>query len=178
MQVYHGHGTQAASPIRSPGIRPQAYTYHHQPFAYFAEYAAGTPGKAEHLKDERDMMRQDATGGDVLPANRTDDEHPGYANLVYGDDHVALVIRAIQNSFIWDHYRYNKQLSGGKVITCQVAVFLLRVRRVFDVWPEHNQRLRAWFSPEIAAKLVAEKGLSDILLGLTPTVLALGKEVV
>jgi 8-oxo-dGTP pyrophosphatase MutT (NUDIX family) len=76
------------------------------------------------------------------------------------------------------HYRYNKQLSGGKVITCQVAVFLLRVRRVFDVWPEHNQRLRAWFSPEIAAKLVAEKGLSDILLGLTPTVLALGKEVV
>jgi hypothetical protein len=49
---------------------------------------------------------------------------------------------------------------------------------VFDVWPEQNQRLRAWFSPEIAAKLVAEKGLSDILLGLTPTVLALGKEVV
>jgi phospholipase C len=49
------------------------------------------------------MMRQDATGGDVLPTNRTDDEHPGYANLVYGDDHVALVIRAIQNSFIWDH---------------------------------------------------------------------------
>jgi 8-oxo-dGTP pyrophosphatase MutT (NUDIX family) len=76
------------------------------------------------------------------------------------------------------HYRYNKRLSGGKVITCQVAVFLLRVRRVFDVWPEQNQRLRAWFSPEIAAKLVAEKGLSDILLGLTPTVLALGKEVV
>jgi 8-oxo-dGTP pyrophosphatase MutT (NUDIX family) len=76
------------------------------------------------------------------------------------------------------HYRYNKRLSAGKVITCQVAVFLLRVRRVFDVWPEQNQRLRAWFSPEVAAKLVTEKGLSEILLGLTPTILALGKEVV
>ena len=54
---------------------------------------------------------------------------------------------------------------------------LLRVRRVLDVWPEQNQRLRAWFSPEIAANLVAEKGLSEILVELTPTVLALGAEV-
>jgi 8-oxo-dGTP pyrophosphatase MutT (NUDIX family) len=75
------------------------------------------------------------------------------------------------------HYRYNKRLPTGKVITCQVAVYLLRVRRVLDVWPEQNQRLRAWFSPEIAANLVAEKGLSEILVELTPTVLALGAEV-
>jgi 8-oxo-dGTP pyrophosphatase MutT (NUDIX family) len=76
------------------------------------------------------------------------------------------------------HYRYNKRFAAGKVITCRVAVFLLRVRRVLDVWPEQNQRLRAWFSPEIAAELVAEKGLSAILLELTPNVLALGEEVV
>ena len=30
-----------------------------------------------------------------------DDEHPGYASLVQGDDHAALLIQAIQNSFIW-----------------------------------------------------------------------------
>ena len=74
------------------------------------------------------------------------------------------------------HYRYNKRFPVGKVVTCQVAVFLLRVRRVLDVWPEQNQRLRAWFSPEIAAKLVSEKGLSAILLKLTPTVLRLARE--
>ena len=83
-----------------------SFIYHHQPFAYFAEYAVGTPGQAEHLKDERDMMR--AIDNRTLPAVTfyqpigADDEHPGYANLVHGDDHVALVVRAIQNSFIWD----------------------------------------------------------------------------
>jgi 8-oxo-dGTP pyrophosphatase MutT (NUDIX family) len=74
------------------------------------------------------------------------------------------------------HYRYSKRFPVGKVVTCRVAVFLLRVRRVLDVWPEQNQRLRAWFSPEIAAELVSEKGLSAILLKLTPTVLRLARE--
>jgi phospholipase C len=83
-----------------------SYIYHHQPFTYFAEYAEGTPGQAEHLKDERDMMR--AIEDRTLPAVSFyqpiggDDEHPGYANLMQGDDHVALIVRAIQNSFIWD----------------------------------------------------------------------------
>jgi phosphonoacetate hydrolase len=42
------------------------FIYHHQPFAYFADYAAGTPGRAEHLKDERDMLR--AIRDRTLPA--------------------------------------------------------------------------------------------------------------
>ena len=34
------------------------FIYHHQPFAYFChDYADGTPERAEHLLDERDMMR-------------------------------------------------------------------------------------------------------------------------
>jgi 8-oxo-dGTP pyrophosphatase MutT (NUDIX family) len=71
------------------------------------------------------------------------------------------------------HYLYKKRLAPGKLVTCRVVVFLLRVRREFDVWPEREQRVRAWFSPEVAATLVAEKGLAAILRGLTPNALFL-----
>ena len=71
------------------------------------------------------------------------------------------------------HYLYKKRLAPGKLVTCRVAVFLLRVRREFDVWPEREQRVRAWFSPEVAATLVAEKRLAAILRGLTPNALLL-----
>ena len=88
------------------GHPDQSFIYHHQPFAYFPEYAKGTPGQTEHLKDERDMMR--AIEDRTLPAVTfyqpigANDEHPGYATLMQGDYHVALIVRAIQNSFIWD----------------------------------------------------------------------------
>ena len=71
------------------------------------------------------------------------------------------------------HYLYKKRLAPGKLVTCRVAVFLLRVRREFEVWPEREQRVRAWFSPEVAATLVAEKGLSAILRGLAQKALLL-----
>ena len=79
---------------------------HHQPFVYFADYAAGTPGRAEHLKDGRDMRR--AIRDRTLPAVSfykpigADNEHPGYASLVRGDYHAASIIYQVQQSFIWD----------------------------------------------------------------------------
>jgi phospholipase C len=82
------------------------FIYHHQPFAYFADYAAGTAGRTEHLKDERDMLR--AIRERTLPAVTfykpigADDEHPGYASLVRGDYHAASIIYQIQHSFIWN----------------------------------------------------------------------------
>jgi phospholipase C len=82
------------------------FVYHHQPFTYFADYAAETPGRAEHLKDERDLLR--AIRERTLPAVSfykpigADNEHPGYASLVRGDDHVASIIYQVQKSFIWD----------------------------------------------------------------------------
>ena len=82
------------------------FIYHHQPFAYFADYADGTPERAEHLLDERDMMRAIRTR--TLPAVTfykpigADDEHPGYASLVRGDYHTAQIIDEIQRSQIWN----------------------------------------------------------------------------
>jgi phospholipase C len=82
------------------------FVYHHQPFAYFADYAAGSAGAAEHLKDERDMLM--AINDRTLPAVSfykplgSDDEHPGYANISRGDNHAAWLVQMIRNSFIWN----------------------------------------------------------------------------
>ena len=82
------------------------FIYHHQPFAYFADYADGTPERAEHLLDERDMIGAIRTG--TLPAVTfykpigADDQHPGYASLVRGDYHTAQIIDEIQRSPIWN----------------------------------------------------------------------------
>jgi phospholipase C len=82
------------------------FEIHHQPFIYFANYADGTAAKKEHLKDEKDMMA--ALAGKSLPSVvffkpfGEDDEHPGYASLSRGQQHVADLVGAIQKSPYWD----------------------------------------------------------------------------
>ena len=63
-------------------------------------------------------------------------------------------------------YSYAKRLSTGQTINCWVDVYLLRVQAELNAWPEMAQRVRAWFSPQVAATLVAERALANILLGL------------
>jgi len=81
------------------------FQYHHQPFAYYANYADGTAGRADHLKDEQDFYT-DVVGG-KLPAVSfvkplgPDNEHPGYATLLTGQQHVADLVSTIQNSAYW-----------------------------------------------------------------------------
>ena len=98
---YSGGYADAVAGHPDPSFIP-----HHQPFTYFADYAEGTAGRAEHLFDERDMIRAIRTR--TLPAVSfykpigVDDEHPGYADLVRGDSHAAQIIDEIEKSFIWD----------------------------------------------------------------------------
>lgn len=81
------------------------FQFHHQPFAYFANYADGTPGRAAHLRDEQDFLR--ALGSNDLPAVSfvkplgDDNEHPGYASLQRGQQHVADLVNAVKNSPYW-----------------------------------------------------------------------------
>jgi acid phosphatase len=81
------------------------FQYNHQPFAYFAKYANGTPGQAAHLHDEQDFLR--AAHDNTLPAVAfvkpagADDEHPGYASLARGQQHVADLVKAVQQSPAW-----------------------------------------------------------------------------
>jgi phospholipase C len=82
------------------------FQFHHQPFAYFANYADDTPGRATHLKDESDYYTDVLSG--QLPAVTfikplgPNNEHPGYATLLNGQQHVADLVAAIQNSKYWN----------------------------------------------------------------------------
>jgi phospholipase C len=82
------------------------FQFNHQPFAYFANYANGTPGQAAHLKDETDFLNDLTTG--QLPAVSfvkplgQDNEHPGYTNLIQGQAHVDKLVQAVQNSPYWN----------------------------------------------------------------------------
>ncbi len=81
------------------------FQFHHQAFAFYANYADGTPARADHLRDEVDFYT-DVAGG-KLPAVvfikplGADNEHPGYATEQNGQLHVADLVSTIQNSQYW-----------------------------------------------------------------------------
>jgi phospholipase C len=81
------------------------FQFHHQPFAYFAKYAVGTPGGKAHLKDEKDFI--DGIEKGLLPAvsffkpSGEDNEHPGYASVLAGEYHTALLVKLIERSTLW-----------------------------------------------------------------------------
>jgi 8-oxo-dGTP pyrophosphatase MutT (NUDIX family) len=60
-------------------------------------------------------------------------------------------------------YVYEKDLGGGANARVEVGVFLLRVSRQLENWPEQAERETQWFDPEQAADLVSEPGLAAIL---------------
>ena len=61
-----------------------------------------------------------------------------------------------------DTFYYEKRLAK-KVDLCQVRVFLFRVERQLDNWPEKDQRETQWFDAYEAASLVDEGGLAEII---------------
>lgn len=78
---------------------------HHQPFNYFSKYAPGTAERAAHLKDYTDLVAQIQTN--TLPAvvfykpQGSHNEHPGYADVLAGDIHIADLVGKIQASAAW-----------------------------------------------------------------------------
>jgi phospholipase C len=83
------------------GHAPATFQFHHQPFAYFAPYADGTPAKKEHLKDETEFIAAAKAG--TLPSVSfvkpvgANNEHPGYANLAAGENHTVDLINEVLN---------------------------------------------------------------------------------
>jgi acid phosphatase len=87
------------------------FQFHHQPFGYYAKYAPfnadgtlnpATTGPAAHLQDEQ-VFLSDLSAG-TLPSVSfvkplgPDNEHPGYASLSQGQQHVADLVSAVQRS--------------------------------------------------------------------------------
>ncbi len=63
-------------------------------------------------------------------------------------------------------YTYDKGFGAERPpLPCQVAVYGLHVAALSDRFPEKKQRRRKWFSPDKAARKVAEPGLQALLAG-------------
>jgi phospholipase C len=81
------------------------FQYHHQPYAYFANYADGTAAKKEHLLDEQAFIDAVETGtlravSFVKPLGPLN-EHPGYADVMSGQKHIMRLVDAIMASPQW-----------------------------------------------------------------------------
>jgi len=81
------------------------FQFHHQPFAYFANYADGTAGRAQHLKDETEFTAAARAGklpavSFVKPVGELN-EHPGYANVLSGEQHTMELLAALRSSPQW-----------------------------------------------------------------------------
>jgi phospholipase C len=99
------------------------FQFHHQAFAYYTKYAPfqtaptanytstpplnpATTGPNGHLQDETQFLvdlQNNSVPAVVFikPAGRNN-EHPGYTDVVQGQQHVADLVHAIQNSKIWN----------------------------------------------------------------------------
>jgi phospholipase C len=83
------------------------FQFHHQPFAYFEQFGDGTEAKAEHLKDETDLIAAIDSGN--LPSVvfykpiGADTEHPGYTDLMTGDRHLAELVEKVRSQpLLWN----------------------------------------------------------------------------
>jgi phospholipase C len=81
------------------------FQFHHQPFAYFANYADGTAAKTAHLKDEVDFNSALADGSlpavSFLKPYGINNEHPGYTDVITGENYLADLVARIKASPIW-----------------------------------------------------------------------------
>jgi acid phosphatase len=89
----------------TPNFQP-----HHQPFNYYASFdpVQHAEARAAHLKDySKDFLKDVAAG--TLPAvtfykpQGNLNQHPGYADVLDGDAHIAEVIAKLQQSPQWKH---------------------------------------------------------------------------
>jgi phospholipase C len=94
----------AADP--NPPATGFCFQYHHQPFVYFQRWGTDySQVKAQHLQDESDFFAD--LKKDELPAVSfikpvgTDNEHPGYATLLQGQQHMAKLVQAVCDSQYW-----------------------------------------------------------------------------
>lgn len=87
------------------GKPDKLFQFHHQPFAYFEQFGDGTEQRRMHLKDSADFITDIQNGN--LPAVSfykpigALNEHPGYAALIAGEQHIAYILQKIEQSPMW-----------------------------------------------------------------------------
>jgi phospholipase C len=114
---YAGGWNQALADGRQPNAAKRSIIYnsdpgspnfqaHHQPFNYFARFAPGTVDREQHLKDGDDFINAIDHGtlpqvAFYKPVGRLN-QHPGYADVLSGDHHVAELLERIRKSPQWN----------------------------------------------------------------------------
>ena len=63
-------------------------------------------------------------------------------------------------------FTYDKVMDSGAPAPVEAQVYVVRVEKIVDAYPEVDERKRKWMKPHKAAQLVAEPGLKAILLDL------------
>ena len=95
----------------NPPVDP-LFQWHHQPFAYYDNYAPWVNGQrnpvsAAHLQDETnfflDLEDHTLPAVSFIKPLGPDNEHPGYASLQQGQQHVADIVEAVRRSPYWGH---------------------------------------------------------------------------
>jgi acid phosphatase len=105
-----------SNPANNGVVPPNApvdplFQWHHQAFAYYDNYAPfknGTrnPVSAAHLQDENnfftDLKHEHLPAVSFIKPLGPDNEHPGYAGLLQGQQHVADLVNAVKHSDYWE----------------------------------------------------------------------------
>jgi phospholipase C len=108
--AYYAGAWQAALDGKNADPVPD-FQYHHQPFNYFADMAPGAKARAEHLRDGGlgGAAFIQAIDAGTLPQvtfykpQGNLNEHPGYADVMSGDEHLADVVAHLEKSPQWAH---------------------------------------------------------------------------
>jgi phospholipase C len=78
---------------------------HHQPFNYYQRFAPGTDERKQHLLDGKAFLAGIAKGD--LPQvafykpTGVENEHPGYTDVLSGDEHIYALVERIKQSPLW-----------------------------------------------------------------------------
>lgn len=67
-------------------------------------------------------------------------------------------------------FSYTKDADDGDDLSCVVAVFPLKVKKLARSYPEAKERQRKWFSQKKAAKQVDEPELRQIITQFSPKI--------
>jgi acid phosphatase len=92
--------------LTNPPVDP-LFQWHHQPFAFYDNYAPWKNGQrnpvsAQHLQDEKnfflDLQNNTLPAVSFIKPLGPNNEHPGYADLLQGQQHVADLVNAVKES--------------------------------------------------------------------------------
>jgi acid phosphatase len=108
--AWYGGAWQATLDGSSASPAP-IFQYHHQPFNYFAAMAPGSAARAEHLRDGGldgvEFIKAIDAGSlpqvSFYKPQGNLNEHPGYADVLLGDRHIADVVAHLEKSPQWKH---------------------------------------------------------------------------